>query len=389
MQATQGTRITNALDALESEVQMLIDSGDILLTQGSQHHRQEICREAHTRLNDILAKVPCASSSPHDDRSVREQATPSPSSHRTPHDGDARQVSPDVPQLPDLSSDPRWLGIMKAVSSSGHISADEFVTLTLVPSINRHSTQMLEDQALIRLLRAYVDQDDNWVRALNKLKNPYQSSILDMYSHPSPAQYRDQTYRELLTAQHRNRIHALFYHIASFTKQCELLEAVADWQADTGGVRTREQYASEVFPRRYKHIVDRLEYGAPPPAEQGALRKEITGVKRVFKKRFLMCLERADLLYDLHDSFGATVLLDPFWHMEWLEEGSSFTKQFPDLLRYACLHVPTSQHLHGHAERVVRHVASILGDTDSVAIVDEWSQNHQPSRLSVEEDWSE
>ncbi|KAF9017882.1 hypothetical protein BDZ89DRAFT_1140436 [Hymenopellis radicata] len=371
---TQGTRINNALDFVEEEMAMLVDTDAPPLTQRSDRHRREIFNTAHAKLHDILALVPSQHlsqpppQSPPTAQLQRQTDSPTPPSNNT---------NSQDPPPPNISTTPRWVAIMEATHTA--INAEEFTRTTFnAPLRGGQTARNIEDDGLVRLIRGYHDDDADWAIALQDMKHPYQSHVLDMYSQLNAVESRDQIYREFLTAQHRHKIHTFIYHVVSFIKLYDLLEALACCEADGSRSRARLSYVDDVFPRRYKHLIDEAKHHATAPHVQDQLKKQLSALKRTFKKRFKDSLERADILVQLYQSFGAAVLLDPSWHFEWLEDVPPFSKGFRDILTYACANAPAINEHKIQSARALRHVMSSLGDEDANSIVDEWLNEHEP-----------
>ncbi|KAF9045651.1 hypothetical protein BDZ89DRAFT_1127583 [Hymenopellis radicata] len=337
---------------------MLVDPEGPPLSQRSDERRHDIFEQAHVRLQDILALVPRASTSRPpsalDINPSPPQGSHTQGSHRTPSPA---ATNDDPPPRP--------------ASQCPSILDGLFNIITFIPLLQRQSLQNIEDEALVRLICGYSDDDAGWLSALEDMTSPYHSHVLDLYSQLNAQENRDLIYRQFLTAQHRDKIHNLTFHVVSFIKRHELLLAFKTCALDPRRGRAREEYVEDIFSRRYKHLLDRLTYHRMPPAEQEQLKKQLSALKRTLKKRFKLSLERADLLAQLYDSFGAAVLLDPFWHFDWLQEPPSFSKGFQSLILHACQNAAVTAESHAQSASALHHVMSVLGDEDVRDIVDE------------------
>lgn len=209
--------------------------------------------------------------------------------------------------------------------------------------------------------------------------------------------------QELLTAQHVNWIHTFQYHIVNFIKQTELLDALNIWEEWMEGAHTRDEYIQPISRRKLLHLEEALDQESTSAARREEIRKRLASGRRVLTKRYKASLDRADNLTDVYASvregwlffcgsllrpvyqFGACVLLDPFWHCEWLSE-VHHTKAFAKLVDYACQEHSLAHEPLADAHRVLRTLLIVWGDNDLLNMFDCFHKGHPPNQFIVEDD---
>ncbi|KAF9023623.1 hypothetical protein BDZ89DRAFT_1136615 [Hymenopellis radicata] len=385
MQRTQGTRISAALDALQQELQSLVNSSPSMLSQTSEERQQQIRLQAEERLGQMLAILGSTTSrastpeDPHMEHPVVRRTSPMQIEH-TQRNHDRTQPGANVV---DMSEDPRWLSILAGAAQGGSIGAEEFGKGLFRAGTERRATiQTTEDDALTRLIRGYNDSQLNWISWADNIKQSYAAPDSDDNDPDLFAkQFRDIIYQvtELLMAGHTHTVQTFVHHVISFIKQCQLLDAIDDWIRDRAEaeevVVSRADFISEAFNQRYASEIQRAHSGAGEA--QAQLKKKLVSLRRSFQKRFEQHLQHALFLQDLYQYFGAAMLMDSFWAVNWTGDASPSTKTFRDLVTFACQNASPSADTLRHSQFALIHTISATGDQDSHNVVEGWFNMYQ------------